>query len=105
MSGHFLRLFLAHGAAKQIGTTQRIATNNLGDQHDLLLVDDHAIGALERGLQVRVEIIDRRAAMLAVDEVIDHARLQGARAVEREHRDDVFEIAWPQLFQQLLHAA
>ncbi|MNK26768.1 hypothetical protein D3C87_451090 [compost metagenome] len=103
--GHFFGLFLAHGAAQQVGAAQRIAPDDLGDQHHLFLVDDDPVGALQRAFQVRVEVVHCGAAVLAVDEVVDHARFQRPRAVQGQHGDDVFEGVGPQLLQQFLHAA
>ncbi len=42
--GHLFRLLLAHRAAQHVGLTQRIAGQHLRDLHDLLLVENHAIG-------------------------------------------------------------
>ncbi|MNI49836.1 hypothetical protein D3C73_1044700 [compost metagenome] len=71
--GHFLGLFLAHGAAQQVGAAQRIAPDDLRDQHHLFLVDDDPVGAFQRAFQIVVEIVHRGAAVLAVDEVVHHA--------------------------------
>ena len=43
--------------------------------------------------------------MLAVDEVVDHARLQRAGTEQRHQRDDVFEAVRLQAPDQVLHAA
>jgi hypothetical protein len=51
-----------------------------------------------------MEVVDLLLALLAQDEVVDHARTQRARTVEREHRDDVLEAVGLKLLQQLLHA-
>ena len=45
------------------------------------------------------------AAVLAVDEVIDHARLQRAGTEQRHQRDDVLEAVGLQAPDQVLHAA
>ncbi len=90
---HLLGLLLAHRAAQQVGAAERVAREHLRDLHDLLLVQDHAVGREQDGLQVRVQVVDAAAdaAVLAVDEVVDHARLQRARPEQRDERDDVFE--------------
>jgi hypothetical protein len=51
-----------------------------------------------------VEIVDLLLALLAQDEVVDHAGAERAGTVEREHGDDVFETVGRQLLEQLLHA-
>ena len=71
------------------------------DLHDLLLVDDDAVGVLEDRLQRRVRVLDLLAPVLAVDEVVDHAALERTRAVERAGGDDVLEAVGLELLQQL----
>ena len=105
--GHLLGLLLAHRAAQQVGAAERVAGEHLRDLHDLFLVEDHAVGRLEHRLQVRVQIVDGRAArvVLARDEVLDHARLQRAGPEQRDQRDDVAEAVGLQPPDQILHAA
>ncbi len=91
MSGHFLGLLLAHRTPQHVGATQRVPPDDLGDQHNLLLVHNHTIGALEYRLQIGMEIIDLGAPMLAVDEINHHTRFQGARPIQRQHGNDVFK--------------
>ncbi len=45
--GHLGRLFLTHGAAQDIGITERVTGQHLGDLHDLFLVKDDAIGGFQ----------------------------------------------------------
>jgi hypothetical protein len=47
---------LAHGAAQQVGVAERVAGQDLGDLHHLLLVDDDAVGLLQDRLQLRVRV-------------------------------------------------
>ena len=105
--GHFLGLFLAHRPAQEVGAAERVARQRLGDLHDLFLVEDHAVGRLERGLELRMQVIDPRTAgvVLARDEILDHARLQRAGAKQRHERDDVAEAIRLQAADQVLHAA
>ena len=79
---HLLGLLLAHRAAQQVGAAERVAGQHLRDLHHLLLVQDHAVGRLQDRLQVGMQVVDRPAgrAVLARDEVVDHAGLQRARA-------------------------
>ncbi len=71
--GHLLDLLLAHGAAQQVGFAQRIAGQAIGDLHHLLLVDDDAVGLFQDLLQLRQIVNHFLAAVLALDEVVDHA--------------------------------
>ena len=54
-----------------------------------------------------MQVVDRagRLAVLARDEVVDHARLQRARPEQRDERDDVLEAVRLQAADQVLHAA
>ena len=101
--GHLLRLLLAHRAAQQIGTAERIAGEDLGDLHDLLLVEDDAIGRLERAFQAWMQIVDDLSLrMLAVDELLRHAH--GARPEQRDHSRQVIEPIRLQALDEIAHA-
>ena len=58
----------------------------------------------ENRLELRQLVLDLAPAGLARDEVVDHARLERAGAVERVHRDQVVEPLRLGLAQQLAHA-
>ena len=105
--GHLLRFLFPHRASQQVGAAQRVAREDLRDLHDLLLVQDHAVGRGEHGLQVGVKIIDGRAGgiVLAGDEIVDHARLQRSRPEQGDQRDDVAEAVRLQTPDEILHAA
>ena len=103
--GHLLGLFLAHGAAQEVALAQRIVADDPGRAHDLFLVHDDAVRGLERLLQAEVRVADLDLAVLALDELVDHARTQGAGAVQREHGDDVLEAGGLEHAQVLAHAA
>jgi hypothetical protein len=51
--GHFFKVLLAHGAAQQVGLSERVAGDRVRDLHHLLLVDDDAERLLENGLHRR----------------------------------------------------
>lgn len=76
----------------------------MGDLHDLLLVEDDAVGGLEDGFEVRVGIGDPGPSVFAVDEVVHHAGLQGTGAEQGHQGGDVVEAVRLQFFDQLLHA-
>jgi hypothetical protein len=105
--GHLLGLLLAHRPAQHVGAAERVAGQHLRDLHHLLLVEDHPVGVPEHRFQVRgMQVIARRlAAVLAVDEVIDHARLQRPGTKQRHQRHDVLEAVRLQAADQVLHAA
>ncbi|CRQ25772.1 hypothetical protein PAERUG_E16_London_17_VIM_2_04_14_00132 [Pseudomonas aeruginosa] len=108
--GHFLGLLLAHRPAQHVRATEGIAGHDLGDLHHLFLVQDDAVGGLEHRLQAGVLVIGVRigqlgATVLAVDEVVHHARLQRTRAEQRHQCDEVFQAVRLELLDQLLHAA
>ena len=103
--GHLLGLLLAHRAAEQVGAAERVARERLRDLHDLLLVDDDAVGRLEELVDAVVHLRDRLATVLAVDEVLHHAGAERARAVERDGGDDVLEAVGLEVLEELLHAA
>ena len=81
--GHFFRLFLTHGTPQKIRTAQRITCQHLRDLHHLFLIQNDAVSGLQDRLQplvlvLSVRICQRLPTMLAVNEVFNHPRLQGA---------------------------
>ena len=99
---HLLGLLLAHRPAHEVGAAEREAGQLLRGHHDLLLVDEHAVGLAEDVLEQRVRVLDLAPAVLALDELVDHAALERARAVQRHGGDDVLEHVGLELLQQLL---
>ena len=55
----------------------------LSDLHHLFLVDDDAERLLQDALKLGKHVFDGAAAPLALDEVVDHAALDRAGAIER----------------------
>ncbi len=89
--GHFVRLLLAHRATQQIGRAQTVAAQHLGDLHDLFLVHDHAVSRFKHRFELGMKVFRSFHAVLALDEIVHHARLQRPRAVQRHQRDQVFK--------------
>ena len=56
-------------------------------------------------LPLGVRVGDRLPPVLAVDEVVHHARLQGAGTKQRHQGDDVLEAVRSQALDQVLHTA
>ena len=105
LRGHFLGLLLAHGAAQDVGFAQRIAGQAVGDLHHLFLIDDDAVGFFQDLLQLRKIVGHLLAAVLAVDEIVDHAALDRAGPVERVQRAQVLDARGLILAQDVAHAA
>ena len=84
---HDLRDLLAHRLAEDVGLAQRVPAERLGDQQDLVLVDDDAVRLLQDFLETVVWVLDRRAAVLRLDERV--YVLHRAGAVECDHGGDV----------------
>ena len=101
---HFLGLLLAHGAAEQIGFTQGVSGEAVGDLHHLFLIHDHAQRLLQNLLQFRQFVFDFLAAVLAVDEIVDHAALNRAGTVERVQGGEIFDGVRLVLAQHVAHA-
>ena len=100
--GHLLGLLLAHGATQHVGAAQRVAAQNLGGLHHLLLVDHDAVGLAEHVGHCRVRVLDFFPAVLACHETRD--QVHGARAVQRVQRNQVFQPAGLGIHQHALHA-
>ncbi len=87
---------MGHGAAQQVAFGEAEAGDDRGDLDDLLLVEDDAVGALERRPQVGVRHDRLLAAVAAADERPDHLGLQRAGPKQRDRGDHVVEVALAQ---------
>ena len=101
---HLLGLFLPHGAPQNIRLAEAVGRHLLCDLEYLVLVDDHSQRLFRQVLDTRMKGLDPHAAILAIDEIIDHSRLQGAGTVERHQLDDLAESSGPCLDDQFRHA-
>ena len=70
---HDLRLLLAHRLAQVVCVVEREAGEFHRCEHDLLLVDDAAVGVLQDLLEALVVVGDGLTTVLAVHEHLDHA--------------------------------
>src|SRR5271157_953853 len=102
--GHCLRVLLAHCAAQQIGFTERVASQVIGDLHYLLLIDNHPESFLQVRLELREFVFDLLAPPFALDEVFDHAALDRPRTIERVQGGEVFDASWLVAPQHVTHA-
>ena len=93
---------LAHGPAQQVRTAQTVASQFLGDLHDLFLVDHDPVRLFQDPFQARVEVVRRLLFMLAGDVAGDV--VHRARAVERHDGDDILEAVRPEPAQDVAHA-
>ncbi len=102
VGGHLLGLLLAHRPPQQVGAAERVAAQHLRGLHHLLLVDHDPVGLAEHGLEQRMRIAHRLAAVLARAEARDVLHRAGPEhGVER---DQVLEPARLGVLQHALHA-
>ena len=91
LRGHLFAIFFAHGTTQDIGFAEQKAGQPIGDLHDLLLIKNDAVGLSEYFLQLGQIVSDFFLAVLARDEIVDHAALDRARAIKRVERGQIFE--------------
>jgi hypothetical protein len=77
---------------------------NLGDVHDLFLIEDDPVCLLENRLQGGMGVLDPGLLVLALDEVRDHPAFQRTRPVEGQEGDDVLETVGSEIDQHPPHA-
>ena len=88
--GHLVLVLFSHRAPQQIGAAERVAREDLRGLHDLLLVDEHAIGLLRHLIEQRVRRLHLGLALLPLDVVRD--QVHRPRPVERQDRVDVLDV-------------
>ena len=96
-----LGLLFAHSAAQNISLSQCKSCQGRGYLHNLLLVQNYAVGILQDRLHQGVQHLGRASAMAAGNEVLGHACPQGAGAVQRHQRDQILKAFRRKLHQQL----
>ncbi len=99
--GHQLLVLLADRLDHDIGLAQGVIGHRLEQLHDLLLVDDHAVGIFQDGPEDGVQIMNAGRVILALNVVRD--LLQRAGPVERYHRVDILDAGGPQLHKVAGH--
>ena len=82
----------------------RVAAKHLGDLHDLLLVDDDAVGVFENRLEQRMQIFEFLFAVFALDKFLGHAAVERTGPIQGKNGDQVFEAVGPDLDGHLADA-
>ena len=112
LAGHFVGLFLTHRAAQNVRAAERIAADNLAGGHYLFLVHHYAVSLIQYRRQVGVGEVARRhtvkfgvfvAGAFALHIVGQHAGVDRAGAVQRQHGGDGLEVGRFEFAQPLLH--
>ena len=86
---------LAHRLAQHVGLGQRVAGEDVGDAHHLLLIDDDAVGGLEDLLQLGERVAHRLLAALAADVDQVHPAVERPGAQQRVGGHEVVEPVAP----------
>ena len=95
-------LLFAHGAADVICLSEGKACQLPEDLHDLLLIDDAAVGYIQNVRQLRGLVAD--FVRLVPVAQIGRNGVHGARAVQTDQSDDIFKVLGLQAHKHLLHA-
>ena len=100
---HLFDLLLAHRAPQQISAAERVTAEHLRRLHDLLLINEHAVGLLGNRFEQRVRINNLHLAVPPRDEVGDE--VHRPRTIERHERGDVLDRTDLKLPAQVAHAS
>ena len=95
-------LLFAHGAADVICLPEGEACQLPEDLHDLLLIDDAAVGHIQNVRQLRGLVADL-IRFVPVAQIGGNG-IHGARAVQADQSDDIFKVLGLQPHKHLLHA-
>ena len=101
--GHRVALFFADGFEDDVGLTERITRDHLQELHDLLLVDDDAVGVFEDGFENGVQIFDVARVVFALN--VDGDLVERTRSVECHHVVDVFDAIGFEFLEVTDHAS
>ena len=95
-------LLFAHGAADVICLPEGEACQLPEDLHDLLLIDDAAVGHIQNVRQLRGLVADL-VRLVPVAQIGGNG-VHGTRAVQADQSDDIFKVLGLQAHKHLLHA-
>src|ERR1019366_126296 len=96
-------VFLADRFAELVGLARRIPGHRARREHDLLLVDEDAVGVLEDRLELGQRVGELRApAPLDVD--LDRSGVERARTVEGVERGEIVEYLGIHAAEEVAHA-
>ena len=84
LGGHLLGILLAHGAPQNIRISHAVATEHLGDLHDLFLINDDTVGVFQNRLQQGMQILDLFLPVLSLNVFFRHTAVQRPRSIERQ---------------------
>ena len=99
---HDRGFFLGHGAPDIVALSQIEAPERLHDLHDLLLIDNAAVGRLKDRLQERRIICDGLRMIFPADILGD--KVHRARPVKGNAGDQVLQAPGPELLHETLHS-
>ena len=99
---HDRLLLFTHGPADQVAPSQSIAAQVPDNGHDLLLIDNTAIGRGQDRFQLGAVISNMVRVVLAFNIFGD--KVHGTRPVQGDSRDDVLQAAGLQFLHKGLHA-
>jgi hypothetical protein len=102
---HDLALLLADRLAQEVGLGQRVARDDLRDAHDLFLVDEDPERLGKDRLELRQRVGHAAGAAAPAHVVLDRARVERARPVERVESREVGEDARLGPAQEVPHTA
>ena len=88
---HDVRLLLSHGATEQVSLAEGVTGEQGRALHHLLLVEDDPVGLSQHVLEQRVQVLDARPSVLALDILVDHAASERTGAVHRKGGHEVLE--------------
>ena len=89
LPAHHIPFFLGHGTPQQVAPPHGVACQIPDDLHDLLLIDDAAIGGRQDGLQLGAVIYNGSRPVLPLDILGD--KIHRPRTVQGDPRDDILQ--------------
>ena len=95
-------LFLAHDPPEDIGLSESITGNYLGNLHYLFLINDDSVCCLEDVLEIWMRIFYLPDSAFAVYVLVDE--LHRPRTVERIQAYKIFDLAWLCTLQDPSHS-
>ena len=99
---HDRLLFLTHGTAHEVAPPHGIAAQITHNLHNLLLIDNTAVGGLQNRLELRTGVDD--LVMVVFSFYVSRNEIHRARTVQGNTGNDILKALRPQFLHEVLHS-
>ena len=96
-------LLFTHGTTHQVASSKAVTAQVTDNLHNLLLINNTAVGRRKNRLQLRTVVCHHASAVLSLN--ILGNKVHGAGTIEGNTRNNIFQVFRTKLLHEALHTA